>query len=186
MHVKNKLDSDFWILTKRVNYSPFHLVYSTEQAIEKILILPEKIGIREKRAGGGKVIRQMTRDQAIDFVKSEEMVQFPCAVYHDLATNDGSLIYQGEIILSEDYELARINRTPGITNREAMSRSDCINFNSKSWDSRKNLWSNKELRPIVDYCCKYTLIGCVVEFGFYKVPVGVNREKILIWELRNY
>jgi len=30
------------------------------------------------------------------------------------------------------------------------------------------------------------LFGIIVEFSLSEIPVGVNKENLIIWELRNY
>ena len=195
MVIKTKLDSDAKIISLGLNYSPFKVVYTKEDALSFVNELEEPVGIREKRTGGGQVIRQMTRQQMINFIKSEKMVQYPCAVYHDVTETDTKLIYQGEIFIDGTNGLiaGRLSYVKSVSLRAAMLRDDCfdIAFADMSneiyhWDNRRCCMGLRRCKAIIDYCCRYNLIDCTVEFSYYSVLVGVNNENILIWELRNY
>jgi hypothetical protein len=39
---------------------------------------------------------------------------------------------------------------------------------------------------ILEFISEYELFDVVVEFTYYDIPVGRNREPLLIWEIRNY
>ncbi|MDO8641493.1 MAG: hypothetical protein Q7R33_08165, partial [Nitrosarchaeum sp.] len=60
MLIANKLESDKLIKDLKLNYSPFEVVYSFQEATKFIDIIEEPIGIREKRQGGGQLIVNLT------------------------------------------------------------------------------------------------------------------------------
>jgi|GEM_PF-2888893 len=195
MLITTKLDSDAKIKSLRLNYSPFKVVYAKEEALTFVEKINEPIGIREKRTGGGQLIRRMTKQQAIDFINSDKMVEYPCAVYQDVSETDTKLIYQGEIFIdgTNGHIAGRLSYVKSISVRAAMLRDDCFDIAYGTyhnmlyhWDRRRCSMGLRRCKAIVDYCCKYNLIDCIVEFSYYSVPVGVNNENILIWELRNY
>jgi len=188
--VRNKIESDRIIRDLGVNYSPFCLVYNQKEAEKAIAKIKELIGIREKRAGGGHLITGLTVPQAFSFVNSKNMVAYPCSIYHDMRETEDHLRYQGEIQLHPDGTMCGIyNTTPGIKNREACIRSEAVRFGTY-YQSPAILdevsWDWRPVRDIVDYCCDYDLIGPVIEYSLYDVPVGWKNEFVVIWEIRNY
>ncbi|MDO8640732.1 MAG: hypothetical protein Q7R33_04245 [Nitrosarchaeum sp.] len=189
MFVSNKLDSDKLIKELKLNYSPFEVVYSFQEATKFINAIDEPIGIREKRQGGGQLIVNLTWPEALDILKSGK-IAYPLSVYHDMRETETHLIYQGEVWLFPDGSLkATYNHTPEIKNREACSSHPArihVNIDMSDPLNRKWGWDYYPLRAIIDYCCEYGLIGPVVEFSYYSIPVGWKHEKIVIWEVRNY
>lgn len=190
MFIKNKLESDRLIISLGVNYSPFCLVFNQKEAEEAIPKITEPIGIREKRAGGGRLITDMTVQSALDFVRSKDMVPYPCSVYHDMQQVDCCMRYQGEIQLHQDGNMCGLyNTTPGIRNREACIRPEAVRFGTYYQSSNvldEVSWDWRPVREIVDYCCEYGLIGPVIEYSVFDRPVGWKHEPIVIWEIRNY
>jgi hypothetical protein len=95
-----------------------------------------------------------------------------------------NLVLQGDIIICTNMEvLATLSDKKGITLREATT--------SPKYKLSFNLLERREprikgLKEIIDYIFRHELFGHVVEFSLYDVPVGVNQENILVWELRNY
>jgi hypothetical protein len=188
---RNKMESDEMIRSIGVNYTPFEIVNSYEEAERVIDSIPAPIGIREKRAGGGKFLFGLDRSDVLRSISTKE-VSLPVGIYQDMSDVESKMIYQGEIWLFEDGSLkATYNCTPGIKNREACSSHPgkvCVNIDmSNPYNDQDRFgWDYYPLRDIIDYCLTYRLIGCVVEFSYYSVPVGWKKENINIWEIRNY
>lgn len=42
------------------------------------------------------------------------------------------------------------------------------------------------LTEAIDFIVEHDLFNMYVEISVFGIPVGVNRENIIIWELRNY
>lgn len=53
-------------------------------------------------------------------------------------------------------------------------------------DLIKKKYSIAGLNKVIDYICCHELFNVIVEFSMYDVPVGVNQENLIIWEIRNY
>lgn len=195
MFVSNKLKSDELIRYLGVNYSPFEIVYDYKQAEKYITTIPEPIGIREKRRGGGQFIFGLSRLNALKILK-DNIVPFPVGIYHDMHEAEKYLIYQGEIQLFDDYTISAVYCSiAGIKNREACRHKDKILVSNITWDCSAPLyehngwfkgWRYKPLQEIIDYLVHYEIIGPVVEFSYYSKKVGWKNEQIVIWEIRNY
>jgi hypothetical protein len=186
---RNKLESDELIRNIGVNYTPFEVVGSYEEAKKIIDSIPLPLGLREKRAGGGKLLFGLNREDVLDYIKNKE-ISLPVGIYQDMLEAEKNLIYQGEVWLFEDGSLkATYNHTKGIKNREACSSHPnkiCVSICTCNFNLYRFGWDYYPLRAIIDYCLDYGLIGCVVEFSYYSIPVGWKKEKINIWEIRNY
>jgi hypothetical protein len=196
MFVRTKLESDRLMKSLGVNYSPFEVCYSIQDVEKYLYDIAEPIGIREKRAGGGQLICNLSRQEAHQIIL-DGRVLFPLGIYHDVRETDSHLIYQGEIQLLEDYTLnARYCSVPGIKNREACKFNEGrINVLSCACDFSSPLhvhagwykgWSYRPLQEVIDYLVHFQLVGPVVEFSFYDVKLGCKNENIIIWEIRSY
>jgi len=42
------------------------------------------------------------------------------------------------------------------------------------------------LTEAIDFIVKHELFNIYVEISVFEIPVGIKRENIIIWELRNY
>jgi hypothetical protein len=187
---RNKVESDELIRGIGVNYTPFEVIYSYEEAKKVINSIPLPLGLREKRAGGGgKFLFGLSRRDVLSCIKNKE-ISMPVGIYQDMSEVEKNLIYQGEVWLFDDGSLkATYNYTKGIKNREACSSHPgriCVNIGIDNKHLYRFGWDYYPLRTIIDYCLDYGLIGCVVEFSYYSIPVGWKKEKINIWEIRNY
>lgn len=190
MIVRDKLQSDNLIVSMGLNYVPFINVFSKEEAEYAISKIPEPIGFRAKKSWGGGLVGNMDREEAIAFLQSSQMLPYPCSVYQDIHAIDEHLIYQGEIQLHPDGTMCGVYCTvPGIKNRYACLHPEAVRFGTY-FQSPQTLeevsWDWRPVREIVDYCCQHSLIGPVIEYSYFSVPLGVKNESIVIWEIRSY
>lgn len=95
-----------------------------------------------------------------------------------------NMLSQIEICIDENYLCnGWINRKRGMTHREAVSNSSVEHFYNIGVELLKK---HKYAKEPVNYCLNNNLINKIVELSFYNVPVGINKENVLIWEVRNY
>ena len=79
---------------------------------------------------------------------------------------------------------ASLSDIKNISNREAMQMPKYNIWNHNlAEDKDPNI---RGFNEVVDYIISKELLGMVVEFSLFEIPVGVNKERIIIWELRNY
>ncbi len=107
------------------------------------------------------------------------------AVYESLAIADDRLILQGDIEIDRDFIMrASLSDIKGISNRIAMEKPVYNIYNYDLKEKRDPPISG--LSKVIDYISQNSLIDMVVEFSLFEIPVGINQENIIIWELRNY
>ncbi len=138
--------------------------------------------VRDMReAGGGNFLYGLTPGQVInEVVKYEKFTLFECL--QELDKNN--LILQGEIFLTDDCKLwASLSSIKGLSNRKAMENPEFTLDLDLLYDRIPKI---RGLDKIMDYIFINYIFNVVVEFSLYDVPVGINKENVLIWELRNY
>lgn len=136
--------------------------------------------LRDKSTPGGKFFYKLTAEQVLEVTHSYPKF----SVYESLAQADNFMVLQGEISISEQFEiLASLDDRKGISNRDAMQNPHWT-LNPNYLFKRK--YSIPGLDKVIDYICCNELFDVIVEFSMYDVPVGVNQENLLIWELRSY
>jgi len=141
----------------------------------------EFYNIRDKSSSMGKFLYKLSADE----VSQESKNYKSFAVYESLAEADTKLILQGDIEIDKNFIMrASLSNIKGISNRIAMQNPV---YNLYNYDLKENTEpSIRGLSQVIDYISSHELIGMVVEFTLFEIPVGINKENILIWELRNY
>jgi hypothetical protein len=151
-------------------------------------------GIRQldKRGGGGickvnmKVKDYETKNESDSIILAEQFEEeyskyFPLLLTESITHLTSEIIYQGEI------QLLPCGRLWGRISYEKTWMRPAMNSPSVQHLSHERLtWDYFPIRVIIDYCVKYGLIGPVIEFQYFDRKVGINNEKIVLWELRNY
>ena len=185
MYIKNKEQSTATI--KRLGLNRVEeKIFRGDQAKEIRLYLNEtgfaSYGIRDKdsRGGGGCFKYGVNSEDVMQEAKRYSL----CGICESLIDLDKeNLVLQGEILVTEDaHMIASLSTMKGRSNREAMKRPPIKIDVSLLRRSPKV----QGLNQVLDYVFKYRLFGVVVEFSLYDCPVGVNRENLIVWELRNY
>lgn len=185
---RDKLESDRFILSSGMNYTPFHLVYNVEQAqiaLEDIdFRFAYPVSIRFKGRGMQPFKPNMTPAQAFEYIKGHFAKDAtPLGIYEATEGYDRYRQWNGEIQLQADGFLnAHFNpRSREMKMREALAHPDAIHVRGVTWDY-------KPLRWAVDYLCRFgvDIVGPVIELTAFEQPVGVKSERIVIWEVRNF
>ena len=137
--------------------------------------------IRDKSKNGGKFLYKLTPFEV--FANLPKVGTF--SVYESLHIADQHLILQGDIEISKDFIMkASLDDRLGISNRIAMQQPKWSFYN---YDLRlKPDPTIKGFKDILAYICQHELIGMIIEFSLYEIPVGIFNEPVIIWELRNY
>jgi hypothetical protein len=97
-----------------------------------------------------------------------------------------NLVCNGEAMIYKDSEDSPrfgayhysgfVNKMPGLNMRTALSSPDTL------WIKNRH----QVPKPIFNMMWEKGIIGYVMEFTIFKVPVGVKNQKIVIWEIRKY
>ena len=183
MLVMCKEESDFTMNKLNLNRMAEAIFYKgQDEEVKKFLIENrfKHYNLRDKSTPAGKFFYKLTAEQVLEVTHS--YTKF--SVYESLAQADNYLVLQGEISISEQFEiLASLDDRKGISNRQAMQNPHWT-LNPNDLIMRK--YSIPGFNKLLDYICINELFDVVVEFSMYDVPVGVNQENLLIWELRSY
>lgn len=195
MVIKNKQDSKSYIEDNGLNRPWQSEVFSTnklEKAIRYLscypLIVFDYLGVRQmhKKFGGcGFCEWKLTPREAVCFITDlPKNVDFYVFEY---IPAEGRKV-QGHIELSSNMDLlCELSYKDGIILREAMEYPEIV-FKTNLLDKEIKYYENryKGLKEIIDYICKYDLIDYTVEFSFFNNPLGVHKENVIFWEIRNF
>lgn len=181
--IKNKQESDFKIKKLGLNRM-LEGVFTKETIVE----LPNFLNaypypfynLRDKSVSGGKFLYKVTAEDILKQSKNYNVF----SVYESLALADEKLVLQGDIKLSKDFTLiSSLSDIKGISNRIAMQNPIYqLDLDLKE----KKEPEIKGLNKVIDYIVEHELFEMIVEFSLFDIPVGINHENIIIWELRNY
>jgi len=195
MFVKNKIESDS--LIQKLNLNRIIENYFKKNEIEKLkhFLIQNPCSyynIRDKSSPMGRFLYKLTPDEVL--AQAEKYDFF--SVCESLAEADKTLVLQGEILITEDYKIiASLSDIKGISNRQAMQspeyRFEAEMIYNPYLKKEEKPWSKipdvRGLNTVIDYLFPYELIGVIVEFSLFDIPVGTKKENIIIWELRtNY
>ena len=195
MSVNNKAKSDYLIKKLDLNrmLEGRFKGYETEKLKQFLEENPfPYYNIRDKGASMGRFLYKLTPDEVLKYAPQYESF----AVYESLAEADKKLVLQGDILITKDFTIiASLSDEKGISNRQAMNNpkykihADMIYkpyFNIGEEQLWQRLPNVRGLNTLIDYICSHELIGMVVELSLFEIPVGIKKENIIVWEVRNY
>lgn len=183
--IKNKYESDYLIKKIGLNRMSEKIFTENSTLDELKIFLEENIykyyNIRDKSTSAGKFLYMKTKDEILEASKQYKKY----AVYESLAIADDKLILQGDIEIDIDFIMrASLSDVKGISNRVAMQKPIYNIYNYDLKEKREP--SIRGLSRVIDYISSHCLIGMIVKFSLFEIEVGINKENIIIWELRNY
>lgn len=183
--IKNKYESDYMIKKLGLNRM-VEVIFSDKTPVEEVEDFLEineykYYNIRDKSGSSGKFMYKLTKSEVMEAAKTYKRY----AIYESLAEADRRLILQGDIEIDKDFIMrASLSDIKGISNRIAMLDPK---YNIYDYDLKERRDPTiRGISNVIDYISANGLIGMVVEFSLFDIPVGINKENIIIWELRNY
>lgn len=181
--ITNKTQSDAEIKRRKLNHT-IEGVFVKGQKAELESFLNQNsypfYNIRDKSQSRGKFRYKLTKDEVI--ARSVEYDRF--SVYESLWEADERLVIQGDIFINNSFELiASLDSRKNIPLRSAT--------NNPMYMLSIDLKERREpsipgLTEAIDFIVKHELFNIYVEISVFEIPVGIKRENIIIWELRNY
>lgn len=95
-----------------------------------------------------------------------------------------NLLIQGDICITQKGRMtAALSDERGVSLRYATQNPSQRIDIDLTYDRLPKIYG---LHKIIDYIYEKELLGIIVEIGLYNIPVGIKREPIIVWELRNY
>jgi len=183
IEIKDKIDSLKYINKLKLNtFGEKIFKNPTEQEVIDFMDEnPVKYYIlRDKSKIGSKVYSNITRKEVLQHYKEYKLFSIDIASYN----------YRDNKILTGDILISKNNNFT-IT---ASSNKDCDHrtfpkpnyfLNTDIFDKKIN--NIQSVDKIIDYIYKHELFDVIIEFGVFDIPVGINKECVVIYELRtNY
>ena len=180
MIIKNKYESIEFIKKNHLNNFGEEVFKSTE--IDKIKDYlnnhTEKYYLlKDKTRTNGKFYLNLTKEEVLQHVPEYKVLGLDVASYNYLDHK----VLLGEIVLTKDMNLI----LSGSYHKDSHHR----NFREPNVFLRTNLFDRKVkyvkgLDIVIDYIFKHYLFDMIIEFCVYDIPVGLNKEKIVIFEVR--
>ena len=182
IEIKNKIDSLKYIHKLGLNnfYEKVFTKYQEKEIIDFMDKNPVKYYIlRDKIKSGAKVYFNITRQEVLNHYKEYALFSLDVASYN---YRDNKIL-TGDILISRDNNFT----ITASSNKECDLRSfpePSYIFSSDIFDKRiKHIpGSNK----IIDYIYKHELFDIIVEFCVFDIPLGINNEYVIIYELRTH
>lgn len=183
--IKTKYESDYMIRKLGLNRM-LECIFTDKTTIDELEEFLDEFNynyynIREKTSSAGNFRYKLTRNEILEVSKQYKHY----AIFESLADADSQLILQGDLEIDKDFVMrASLSDIKNISNRLAMQEPKYNIFNYDLKEKRDP--SIRGLKEVIDYISRNNLIGMVVEFSLFAIPVGIKKENIIIWELRNY
>lgn len=184
IRIKSKDKSDK--LIKKFNLNRLSKKVFNKNEIEKIKKFINEnnykfYSIRSNIKSSGKFYYKVKSEDIFNKIKEFETFTLSESLV-DADTNN--LILQGDIQIFDDWTcIASLSNERGKSNREVENSPQYKLYFNIIDDYEPNI---KGLKEIIDYYVTYELFNFVLEFTLYDIPVGINKENILVWEIRDY
>lgn len=182
MRVKNKLHSIELIKALNLNRFEEELFKSDED--DKVMDFINKYpyefyAVRSKSIVGCKKNSFKTpRNEVLDICKLFDLFSINVSSYNFC----DNLILIGDTRISKDNEVWLIaSRNKNYTGKMAELDPD-YNFKTDLFDKRLDKVPSFDL--IFKYIVDHSLLDVIVEFAIYDKPIGINKEQVIIFEIR--
>lgn len=182
--IRNKLESVRKIKELKLNTFPEQLFKKGEE--DKVLEFVNKYpaeyyAIRDKSKVGGIFKLKVKRSDILDEIKDYELYTI----------NVSSINYAENQIMEADIEIKRngdiyvtISKNPELNVRDNI-KDAYISVKTDILDD-KTLDKIPEFDYIYSYIYEHNLFDVLVEFSLFDKPLGINNERIIVWELRTH
>lgn len=181
MNIQNKQESSQYIQKLQLNRFCETIFYQGErQKVEKFLKenpAPLYV-IRNKKEIKGKQYIDITAEEVLKHIDEFEIG----AVDISFNNYEKQKVLIGDIYLSKTGELY----LHASTNKKSVHRrmlEPIYDLKTTIYDCK--LKSIPGIELIVNYLYQYELIDVIVEFGVFSEPIGINKEPVVIFELRS-
>lgn len=181
MKIKNKIESSEIINELGLNKFPEIIlkkgqINKTKSFLKKY---PAKYyAIRDKSKSGGIFKLKVKSEDVLKEIDGYELFSINVS---SINYEDNQLLV-GEIEILSNHEVyLTVSFNPSYSVRDALKNPD-INIKSNLFDS--NLDEIPYFDFLYDYIVTNELLDVIVEFALFDINVGINNEKIVIYELR--
>lgn len=187
--IKNKQQSKEFLLQNNLNTiitsSTFNNVNDNLYEIV-IFLLNNRLNyysIRENKPSGLFIYGIEYSDVLNTVIKNYKNKQFTICESMFLYDKDNMLI-QGDFLLTKDFILSY--GYSNIKNQSLREASQNFQYKNANIDLKQRHYVNSQVNKIIDYIVDNNLFDMVVELTLYDCNVGIKKENIIVWEVRNY
>lgn len=181
--ITNKLESIEIINKLNLNKFPEQLFKSgQEDEVSKFIDSYPNcfFAIRDKSRAGGVFKLKVNYDEVINEIRGYDLF----TINVSSANYEENQILVGEIeILSNGLVYAILSTDSRASVRDAL-RNPIFNINTNIFDKKLNKIPYFDF--IYDYIVRNKLVDMIVEFSLFNIDVGINNEKIIIYEVRTH
>ena len=185
MRIKNKNESTKIIEELGLNRLPEVLFAKDFNDAELKRVMDELgfeyYGIRNKvQAGVKKRYEDIHKDNVVASCRESGWEKF--SIVPSMRNFGDSQYLVGDIMVRKDGSVwYTVSRNPSYVPPHAHKDPD---FSGVSDVFDPKLKIIRGMKEIIDYVYKHDLVDIIVEFAIFNQPVGFNKEKIVVWELR--
>lgn len=182
MKIRNKLESLEFVKSRKLNTFPEKLFSKdeTDKVLKFLEEYPAKYyAVRSKEIVGCKKNNfKVKKNDVIEEIKNFNLFTINVSSYNYTS----NLILIGDIMIGKNNEVWFIGSTnPNFTGKMAEKYPD-FNYSTNIFDKQLNTIPGFDL--IYEYIINHNLIDIIVEFAIYDCHVGINKEQIIIFEVR--
>lgn len=186
MIIKTKRESVFKMKELKLNYFDEDVfdvkdIKSIEKFFERTNA--DEYCMRDPDHTSGKVVFVKNLDECKNELKNYKGFVTICVSANDYAED---IVLLGDIKVKREYGNDTVDLTAR-TDSEATHRNIYENpqYNIHSNLEDDKLWNVPGFSKLMGYIADHDLYNLVIEFAVYDCPVGVNKEKVAIFELRS-
>ncbi len=183
MKIENKLQSIEVINELNLNKFPEQLFYKGEE--KKVQEFLENYSvpyyaIRDKTRAGGEFKLKVSYNQVLEEIKEYKIfsINVSSANYAD------NQLLVGEIEFLSNGEVYMILSTESTFSVRDATQNPTFNLKTDIFDKELNKIPNFDF--LYQYITSHGLMDVIVEFSLFNKKVGINKEEIVIYELRTH
>ena len=181
--IKDKKDSIFKMRELGLNYFPLEIFDRTDkEGIKKFIETypAREYVLRNPNVSKGKFFFVTNFEEAVEKLNEFEDDITICVSYNE---------YKDDIVLVGDIIVHNDSQTVDLTARsdsEATQRNIYENpqYNMHTSIENDKLWNIPGISKIMRYISDHELYDVIVEFRVYDIKLGINKENVIISELR--
>ncbi len=181
MKIKNKLESYNKIIELKLNRFPEKIFKSSQinEVQDFINAYPANYyAIRDKSKAGGVFKLKVEPQNVIKEVAGYNLFSINVSSYNYIKNQ----LLVGEISISGTSVNAILSTNSAYSVRDAIRNPD-FNFTTNIFDD-KTLDQIPYFVEVYKYIVENKLQNTIVEFAYFDIPIGINQENIIIYELR--
>jgi len=183
MKISSKIESFNKIKELNINKLPEKIFKTSdiEDIKEFLKTYPAKYyAIRDKSKAGGVFKLKVETKDVFNEISDYNLFSINVSSYNYVENQ----LLVGEILITDTNVSAILSTNGGYSVRDAIRNPD-FNFTTNIFDDRL-LNQIPSFNKVYKYIIEHNLKNIIVEFSYFDIPVGINNENIVVYELRTH